>query len=278
MDESMITICKEKAKAIVPRDWKCAPSLEMDEKLMHLTIIVCVSADGCRTRHSLILPLKTFPGDLDPFVHYFEWAGTPEGWITEEIFVSWVAKVLIPHINAKRQQLRKLDAKALLWLDGHTSRASPEALKLMVDNNITCVTIPSHSSHVTQPLDNGIFNVFKRQMRKCFVMPDTTETPVVRSALVKSAIQAIYHAVEPFNVIAAFKRTGICPFDPNVILKNPEKVTTSPAKPENTKKKRGFSISGQVITTPEMIKMAADAKAGKATKKKIGPKGQETSL
>ena len=116
IDETMITITNDRAKALVPKEWKYAPSLAVDENLkaMHLTMVVCVLAYGSRTRHTLILPLKAFPSDLDPYITYLECSGSPEGWITEEIFVSWVQKVLVPHVEAKRTMLKKPDARALL--------------------------------------------------------------------------------------------------------------------------------------------------------------------
>ncbi len=262
----MITMKKDRVKAIVPRDWKYAPTLEVNQKLMHMTLIVCVSADGSKTRSTMILPLQNFPCDLNPYLQYFEWSGTAEGWITEEIFVGWTVKVLVPHVIAKRNLLKKPDARALLWLDGHSSRVAPHALELMVQNNIDCVTIPGHTSHVMQPLDNGVFNVFKSQLARNYEMPDTHDTCLVRLALVKASVKAIYHATEPTNVVEAFSRTGLCPFNPDIILNNPQKVTNSPPKPETPSKKRGFSISGKVITTPEVRKLVADTKSAKVNK------------
>ena len=256
----MITMTNDRAKAIVPRDWKYAPSLSVNEKLMHLTLIVCVSAEGCRTRHTLILPLKTFPSDLDPFITYFEWAGTAEGWITEDIFVGWVQKVLVPHVEAKRQHLNKPDARALLWLDGHTSRASSVALELMQSHNICCATIPGHTSHIVQPLDNGIFNIFKKELKRNFQLPDSSDTAAIRAELVKSSIMAIYHAMEPLTIKAAFARTGLVPYKPELILNDPLKVTPSPKKEIATSKTRGFSISNMVLTTPECVRLVKEAK------------------
>ena len=37
MDETMITITNDRAEALVPKEWKYAPSLAFDEKAMHLT-------------------------------------------------------------------------------------------------------------------------------------------------------------------------------------------------------------------------------------------------
>eukprot|EP00301_Raphidiophrys_heterophryoidea_P019447 c4382_g1_i1.p2 GENE.c4382_g1_i1~~c4382_g1_i1.p2 ORF type:complete len:101 (+),score=13.13 c4382_g1_i1:882-1184(+) len=69
-------------------------------------------------------------------------------------------------INQKRDELDLWGEPGLLWLDGHSSRLSEDAVILLRDNNITCAIIPSHTSHILQPLDRGVNGAFKLALRR----------------------------------------------------------------------------------------------------------------
>jgi len=114
---------------------------------------------------TLILPLKHFPEDCIALAHRYHWSGQEEGWITEQIFRDWVIKVFIPHVQNRRQLRNLPEQPALLWLDGHSSRGSPEALQALIDANIITATIPAHTSHILQPLDCGVNRAMKQCMR-----------------------------------------------------------------------------------------------------------------
>lgn len=50
----------------------------------------------------------------------------------------------------------------LLILDGHNSHMSPEFLIYAIEHNIIVLCLPSHTSHVLQPLDVGLFAQLQR--------------------------------------------------------------------------------------------------------------------
>ena len=54
------------------------------------------------------------------------------------------------------------NAKTFLYLDGHNSRWTYEGLTFLADNNVVVICLPSHTSIITQPNDNGINAVFHR--------------------------------------------------------------------------------------------------------------------
>jgi DDE superfamily endonuclease len=47
----------------------------------------------------------------------------------------------------------------ILIMDGYASYISIEALKFYIASNIIVLCLPSHSTHITQPLDVGIFQL-----------------------------------------------------------------------------------------------------------------------
>jgi hypothetical protein len=65
------------------------------------------------------------------------------GWTTDQIGLQWLEKCFIPATTARTK-----GASRLLVLDGHGSHLTPEFDKKCKDNNIICICMPSHSSHL----------------------------------------------------------------------------------------------------------------------------------
>ena len=83
------------------------------------------------------------------------WAGTQSGWMPSHGFFLWVSSEFVPHVIGKRNLNQ--DARAVLIVDGHSSRKCPDAPDLLAENNIDMFVLPSHSSHLLQPLDQWVF-------------------------------------------------------------------------------------------------------------------------
>ena len=52
----------------------------------------------------------------------------------------------------------------LLICDGHDSHITGEFIGHCMDHNIVLFILPPHSSHLTQPLDVGVFRSLKKYM------------------------------------------------------------------------------------------------------------------
>jgi hypothetical protein len=79
------------------------------------------------------------------------------GWTNDIIGLNWLQKVFIPSIST-----RKNGRYILLVLDGHSSYLSAEFDAICFQNNIIPICMPSHSSHILQPLDISCFAVMKK--------------------------------------------------------------------------------------------------------------------
>ena len=64
-----------------------------------------------------------------------------------------------------RQQLGTFDEKAVLIIDGCKAHKIDPFRELLVTKNITVVFLVPHSSHLSQPLDLGIFGWLKSLTR-----------------------------------------------------------------------------------------------------------------
>ena len=196
MDETWITVDERKTKVIVPREYKEASTIANNEKVMHITLVMCLCADGFPIPTTAILPLKHFPKDLQHQHDLFCWSGSESGWINEEIFEKWVEQVFVPVLNIKRLVYGKPNEPALLWLDGHSTRSSVKASAALAAANVVCVTIPAHTSHILQPLDCGVFRTFKSKLSSTFERPLDDSTPAMRVSLLKAAARAAHAAVD----------------------------------------------------------------------------------
>ncbi len=72
------------------------------------------------------------------------------GWMETDTFIQWFKNVFLHYV-------KDLEGPKILFLDGHSSRASIDFINLANDNNIHIICLPSHSSHALQPLDVGVF-------------------------------------------------------------------------------------------------------------------------
>ena len=230
MDEVMIEATEaNKARVFVPRDWKKAIRRGRPALGMHITLILGVCADGTHVKPTAILPLKTFPKDCWSVVDAFNWAGQSEGWIDRQIFEDWIELVFIPHVNTKRDAQGLWDQPGLLWLDGHSSRESVKVIDLLLSNNIAAQVIPSHTSHIMQPLDRGVNRKFKSSLRRQFELIlgklEDVSTSSRREAIMKSTEWALHEALFKGVITDAFRTSGIVPWNPSLILNDPALVS-----------------------------------------------------
>lgn len=73
--------------------------------------------------------------------------------------------VILPAINSRQKDFISSDGiipRALLFLDGHATRRVIEIWKKANEYSIDVFVIPSHTSHLIQPLDRNPFAAVKR--------------------------------------------------------------------------------------------------------------------
>ena len=112
----------------------------------------------------------------------------------------------------------KIDGKPhVIVLDGHASHLTLEVIKFAMDNNLVIFQLPSHSSHVKQPLDVCVFSIFKRESTKVlhhWAKTHGNKMPVkadMNEIIRKSWAQSF----TPSRVVASFEGSGLWPVDPD---------------------------------------------------------------
>ncbi|APA15656.1 hypothetical protein SS1G_09530 [Sclerotinia sclerotiorum 1980 UF-70] len=193
-----------KSKAIQPgnREWA--------------TAIICVDGEGHNIPPFLIVKgehhLSNWytEGDLP-----YDWLIKPttNGWTDNETGLEW-----IKHFN-KHTESRKVGRYRMLVLDGHESHKSPAFQEYCKEHNIILLSLPPHSSHLTQPLDIGCFGSLKRSYSRQienFIKAHITH--ITKTEFFQAFKAAYIEAISISNGKAGFRGAGLIPFNPEIVL------------------------------------------------------------
>ena len=110
------------------------------------------------------------------------------GWMTKELFFEWF-KLFVQMIPPLRP--------VLLVLDEHGSHITIEVIEYARLNEMHLLCLPSHTSHILQPLDVGVFKTFFSNVCRQYMAknPGCVITKDILAALVGDAF-AVSHPVE----------------------------------------------------------------------------------
>ena len=134
----------------------------------------------------------------------------------EELFLTWFEEIFVLGISHVRP--------TLLIMDGHGSHISYNIIKRAVEENIKIILLPPHTTNVLQPLDVGLFRYLKVNLSKvtdgvkmlsvtgdCQNINKTNFTAIFKESFERSMSLS--------TIKNGFRKTGICPFNPEAIDK-----------------------------------------------------------
>ena len=211
VDECGVSIVHKAGKVISEIGRKNVWAISSGEKGKNHTIVSCVSASGSALPPFLIYPRKRITDNLKEGAY----PGTSfncsdSGWITQELYIEWF-KFFLTCIPPTRP--------VLLIEDGHSSHISIDVIELARENSVHILCIPSHTTHLLQPLDVGVFKSFKshynNECRKYMMAhPGRTIATENIAALIGAAWSK---SLTPVNIMAGFRKSGAFPLNPGVI-------------------------------------------------------------
>jgi hypothetical protein len=120
----------------------------------------------------------------------------------------------------------------LLILDGHNSHCTYRFSKFAKDHNIIIICLPSHTTHVLQPCDVGVFGPLASSWKAQVNQAARNYIPITKYNLLEQYSAARECAFKSETIHSAFKKTGIWPMncdalDPHVF--DPSLNTTTQA-------------------------------------------------
>lgn len=179
------------------------------------TIIACCSATG-----QSVPPYFVFKGKrLNEDLLQGALPGTgacmsDKGWSNSSVFFQYISEHLSKHIPGGIGS----DYTLILY-DGASSHFSPLLINWALANKVVLMVLPAHSSHCLQPLDVGVFKPFKcAYNRACqeFLRANVGRQ-ITRYDICSLACKAYTKALTPANIMNAFRKTGVVPFNSHVL-------------------------------------------------------------
>ncbi|KAH7830604.1 putative DDE superfamily endonuclease [Monocercomonoides exilis] len=214
------------------------------------TLVVASAADGYSLKSVVLWTCHKLPDELRLVLSsQLDVWGDNEGWMTETLFLKYAEEVLLPGITQRRETLKKSDERCLLLLDSHSSRAQPDLWKKFADSSTDVVTFVPHTTHIAQPLDRGVFAVFKKTINANYEAPSSSSVVLRREALADVLPQALQTSLLPSTIKSSFAKSGELSHQWHEVL------AKLPKEPSVTLKKRTkrFDYFGKLITDEEFL-------------------------
>ena len=173
-----------------------------------------------------------------------------KGWTDSELAMIWLKEHFEPLTRPATPETYRL-----LILDGHESHCSIEFIEFSVEHKIILLVLPSHTTHMLQPLDVAIFGPLSQAMTQA--REDHTRNNgmwVSKEDFVKMYEWAKEQAITPENIRAAFSATSIEPWEPRVVL---DKI---PIRPLTPPREMAVTAQGNPELRFEILKNDIDTK------------------
>lgn len=219
MDETGFPLDPKPLKTIHIRGYKNPSSLSSGSK-SQVTVVACVSAAGQAIPPMIIWARKT----MRPELAIGEIAGTlyglsEKGWMDSRLFHLWFKRHFLRYAPATRP--------LILLLDGHSSHYCPDTIHLAAEQGVIIFILPPNTTHLTQPLDKGVFGPFKHHWKQvCHDFNISHPGQVVNSYnFCQLFSKAWVESMTAVNIAAGFQTTGIYPIDREAVMQ--ESCSTS---------------------------------------------------
>ena len=211
MDETGFALDPKPTKTVHLRGEKNALSISSGSK-GQITVIACVSAAAQVIPPLIVWKRKTMApematGEIPGTLYGF----SENGWTNSILFDSWFKKLFMRYAPASRP--------LILFMDGHSSHYCPDTLALAAENGIILFSLPPNTTHLTQPLDKGVFGPFKQHWRRvCHDFKVSHPGQVISDYnFCRLFSKAWLESMTTSNIVAGFHTTGIYPLDRDAI-------------------------------------------------------------
>uniref|UniRef100_A0A1X7VA23 DDE-1 domain-containing protein n=1 Tax=Amphimedon queenslandica TaxID=400682 RepID=A0A1X7VA23_AMPQE len=131
---------------------------------------------------------------------------SPKGWMDKEFFFLWFMKHFLQYAVIARPLIS--------LLDGHFSLFS-KTIRLAREHDVTLFTFPPNTTHLTQPLDEGIFGPLKIQWwEECHKYQQENSDKIInRFSFGGIFSKAWMKFMTTLNIVHAFETVGVYPFN-----------------------------------------------------------------
>src|SRR5450432_1389733 len=194
-----------------------------------VTAIDCISTAGWS-----LPPVIIFEGKVHMLTWYTEdlpldWTirVSANGWTDDKLGLVWLQSVFEKHTAHRTKGVYRL-----LILDGHGSHITPEFDLFAKEHSIITLCMPSHSSHLLQPLDVGCFAVLKRLYgQQVQNLMRNGVSHIDKPDFLEAYYNARKETMSQSNIMVSFAATGVLPYDPERVLAKLNTQLRTPTPP-----------------------------------------------
>ena len=176
----------------------------------HVTLQVAISASG-----KIVSPLVIFSKNL-PRREYasgipddWSFCTTESGYINSDIFTSWFRDCFIPNAGKSRP--------ILVLMDNHSSHLNKEVIDVARASNVELLCLPSHSTHLLQPLDIGVYHLLKQNIATMSTRLGYTGMKTIPRQKFSKLLHLALNKIRGSDVSSSFSCAGICPYNPQKV-------------------------------------------------------------
>jgi hypothetical protein len=192
----------------------------------YVTLVEAISAGGETIPPLIIMTGKVIMEGWFDYTEKGSFIGISEsGYINDELAYRWIQQFHAATVKSKKGVYR------LLLCDGYGSHITYEFIKFCEQNCIIIFFLIPHTSHILQPLDVAVFNVFKHWHSEAIA--DATQSGCGKFTKIEflHALSEIRRRTfKKSTILAGFQLTGIVPWNPDIVITNlPEYQPCTPA-------------------------------------------------
>ncbi len=251
-DETGVSIVHKPGKVIAELGRRNVYAVTSAERGKTHTVLSCVSASGYTLPPMMVYPRKkSVPEKFqEGAIPNTLFASSESGWMNTELFLQWF-NFFLRNIPPPRP--------VLLVMDGHGSHVSIELIELARANHVHLLCLPSHTTHILQPLDVGVFKSFKSNFSKACsrYLAANPGRVITNDKLASLVAEAWPHSFTALNIMSGFKKCGVFPINPGEVTDRqvaPSKVfrqQTSEIDRQNMDSEEPTSSSSIPLFSPE---------------------------
>ncbi|XP_033628280.1 uncharacterized protein LOC117290831 [Asterias rubens] len=195
-------------------DTRQGPGAENVETKEHISIQLCVTASG-----ESLPPMLIYKGKKSPKGRAIQggpvgalYATSKTGFLNSELYLLWFKKIFLKHIT---------DRPVVLIQEGTSCHMTPEIVECAQQNKVALYCIPMGTSRILQPLEVSVMEPLKEQLKKAVTdLHEFKNSPgpvITRLNFAWVFREPFDNAMSKHTIKKGFKKTGLCPWDPDRI-------------------------------------------------------------
>jgi uncharacterized protein YlxP (DUF503 family) len=200
-----------------------------------VSAVECICIDG-----TAIEPLIIFKGQNvlqswipKDVISKWHFSANTKGWTSNLHGLEWLKRVFEPSTREKATLPNGKLQQRLLICDGHDSHISGSFISHCIQNYISLLILPPHTSHILQPLDVAIFGPLKKHLTTALSHLNEAQLLRIQKA---EWLEAYIHAREVtfsnLNITSAWRGSGLQPFQPQTVIRAATLQPPTPATPQ----------------------------------------------